>query len=291
MKWDELVERHKQLLLKRASAKELASLENELVVFVVKTSTIPTAKWQQTVFGKISAATGCSADTLRKRRDLFLAGWAADPLWDQLQTGMPLGTAAAIFRAARQRVKKNNPTGLRREIVTTLRAMGVKVEEETEEVPEIPTETHDFWSRLRGALVDYAKSRLADVPEEERGLLVAKFATDLRIMMDAHQQTWYAAAHDGRNIKKVLRQKFLDALRVLHLDPPKRLEPLKDVLERAKKQQRTLARQYHPDRHGGSEHTRSQYEAVILAYTIIQKYVEENTTAQPALRLVDGGKK
>ena len=59
----------------------------------------------------------------------------------------------------------------------------------------------------------------------------------------------------------------------------------------ANKQKRSLARLYHPDSHGGSEHTRAQYQAVIDAFLIVDQYVAENTKpVVPALRVVNGGK-
>lgn len=275
MSWDKLIAKHKALIAERASAKTLACIEDDLIKALPSKKS--SGRWKADVFAALSEATGCSRYDMDMRRTLFTAGWPADPLWVSIEQGMRPSVAVQILRDARRRAKHGNPAGLRREIEISLRAVaGLPVEEEPE-LPELSiTDRRDFWSSLRKSIADHSRNRLAEVPEHERDLLVDKLLTDLKVVIDRHQHIWYAAAAEQRDAKKVSRQRFLDALRALHLDPPKRLQPLKEVLEKARKQQRTLARQYHPDRHGGSERTRPQYESVINAYSVVEQYAREN---------------
>jgi hypothetical protein len=67
------------------------------------------------------------------------------------------------------------------------------------------------------------------------------------------------------------RRRMLDACDTLRVPPPAMDQPVD--LEVAKKNKRHASRLYHPDAHGGgTEHTRSLFEAAIEAYDILEQY-------------------
>jgi curved DNA-binding protein CbpA len=61
------------------------------------------------------------------------------------------------------------------------------------------------------------------------------------------------------------------------VEPPKRGRRFTDAaMKEARKAYRSFARHYHPDRHGGDETLRPQFEAVIHAWTVIDTYQGEH---------------
>lgn len=305
MNLDELIDHHRTLVADGAADKALA--EVEFRIMEAAPEDIPRnghalLQWAATTLRQSQHVTA-------RRRELWIAGPAADPLWARVDAGMPIGRTARVLRAARGRASRRNREAFRRAIEEELRKMDFRPAEEVSATPTpiLPTagDTKDpfpplpapnlgareFWQKIRQVLAEHMRPRLEFMPEHERDRLLDDFDRDIQAVCAQHSSKWQKSARGQQERQRVSRQHFTNALRVLHMDPPRRGAPLEPVLTQANKQKKTLARLYHPDSHGGSEHTRTQYQAVLDAFLVVEQYVSENKKpVTPSLRLVDGGK-
>ena len=297
---EELIARHRELLEEGAPDKALA--EVEFRVMDAAPSDIPRSG--HALLQWASIALGQSQHVMARRRELWIAGPAADALWARVDAGMPIGRTARVLRAARSRASRRNREAFRRAIEDELRKMDYRPADEAaaplpslpapaapQELPAPNLAPREFWQRLRQVLSEHIRPRLEFVPEHERDRLLDDFDRDVQAVCAQHSSKWQKSARVQQERQRVSRQHFSNALRALHMDPPRRGAPLEPVLAQANKQKKTLARLYHPDSHGGSEHTRAQYQAVLDAFLVVEQYVSENKRpVTPSLRLVDGGK-
>lgn len=311
MTLDELIVHHRELVSKEADDKSLA--EVEFRIMEVAPRHIPRTghamlQWAATV-------TRQSQHAVARRRELWIVGPAADPLWERVAAGMPLGRTARVLRAARGRAHRRNREAFRRAIEEELRKLDYRpavaecatttptpilptadpsepsINDELPALPAPNLGAREFWQRIRLVLAEHMRPKLEFMPEHDRDRLLDDFDRDVQALCAQHSAKWQRSARDRKEHQRVSRQRFMNALRVLHMDPPRRGAPLEPLFAQANKQKKTLARLYHPDTHGGSEHTRAQYQAVLDAFLVIEQYVSENKKpTAPNLRLVDGGK-
>ncbi len=300
---DELLEQHRECVARNGTDRELAIIENAVMdaapANVPRTPYTLLLRWKSSVLGQ-------SGHAIRCRRDLFIARDAADPLWRCIQKGMPLGTAKRLLRQAKKRVDspRRNRTAYARAIEEEIARERAPWSSATEPeappaepssdfvAPEPSVGPREFWARLRQVVTEHMRPRLEFLPEHERDRLLDDFERDVQAVFAQHNTKWQKTSRHLEDQRRVSRHRFINALRVLHMDPPRRNAPLGPVLTQANKQKRTLARLYHPDSHGGSEHTRAQYQAVLDAYLVVEQYTNENIKpATPKLRLVGGSKK
>ena len=283
----ELVEEH----AKCVTQKEHAVLEFEILLLAPKE--IPRGDYGK-VFNWQAELLNETHYSLRNRRDLHLAGEAAEPLWVRIENGMPLGTAVKILKEAKQ---NRDLIGYDKAVDEALAKRGYRVERavklvEKEEAPAAPapesiTTSRALFNSLTDTLTHYLQKQLSSVPEQDRELLIEEFERDISSVIQLHGAKWRRMALKQREQQMVTRAEFHQALLTLHMDPPKHGTKLPQLLTQANKQKRTLARMYHPDLHGGRDETRPQYEAVIEAFLVVQQYVQENEN-RPALRVVGG---
>lgn len=222
---------------------------------------------------------------------LWLAGQAADPLWEELEAErITLTRCASLLKRARSRFPggKPSPTAVRMVVVQLLeeRRKGIKEAEERTARPIAPSSKPSadvaldspsaVWGSVRGVLGVYLAQRMAELEEEEAQRLMDDFAREFKELVKAWgERIRSARACAGRTNglrMRVARARMLKACHVLSLNPPK-VGTLAN-LKLARKKQRALVRLLHPDVHGGSEATREAFENVIAAYKILEAYNE-----------------
>lgn len=299
---DNLIARHRELV--RDGAPDRALAEIEYMISKNAPEAIPRSGHHMIQWA--SKTLGQSQHSLSRRRELWIIGEAADVLWPRIEAGMPLGRAQRVLMAARSRASsRRNRAAFRRAVEDELRKLDFLPTESANSPPQVPLPQaqtaipfpspelapREFWQRLRDVVSVHMRPRLEGVPEHERDRLMDDFDRDIQSVFAQHSAKWQKASRLLQEQRRIPRQRFVNALRALHMDPPRRGAPLEPVLVQANKQKRTLARLYHPDSHGGSEHTRDQYQAVLDAFLVVEQYVSENKKpVVPNLRVVNGGK-
>lgn len=292
----DLLDMYSRATTQRERAELEAAIREAAPAHLPRTPQKHVMQWQ-------SETLGVTQYDLAMRRDLWCGGGPAEVLWPRIEDGLQMRAAVKLLRKARGTVNRHDREGLRLAIERELklfddqdRARYAEPEDPDDDGPPLPRadlEPKEFHHRLRKSLLAYMQPRLGSLPEHDREKLVDDFERDIKALIAQHGAKWQKLARVLTEQKRVSRQKFVNALRTLHMDPPRRGSPLEPLVAQANKQKRTLARLYHPDSHGGSEHTRAQYQAVLDAFLIIEQYVSENPSVSraPALRVVDGGKK
>lgn len=259
---------------------------------------------------------GGSTFELRHRRDLINAGAEAQPLWEHVNSGMPCIAAVRIFKAARCRTASGVSLadalkatldeynkGLTRHLpngkVIRMRApsrlpdtaAGVSFHPKKKRALAkdgtrvFYNELRDLVAQMRDLVLAYASDRLGGigVPEIEIRRVCERFEIDVQASIDELRTSFRTVALSEKRTQAsdVSRRQVIDACRALAMDPP---QPGKAVdIKLAKQQKKRHARLYHPDAHVGSpnkDKMRSQYEAVIAAYQMIESYNDSLTRAR-----------
>jgi len=220
------------------------------------------------------------------RQQLLLAGARVELLWARVDAGMPLNTAISILRSVKgaedvavalvKALEVYDTTGyearmpdgkvVRRRSPSRLRKSG-------EPGPSAEF-SHDrsFWRSLRATMSGYVNARLAGCDPTDADKLLRRFEVDLNLLIADFQDAISSVPKRGIEITAISRQALFAACRTLHMDPP-RIGRHVDM-KLAGLQKKRLARVYHPDVHGGSEVTRGQFEAVMQAHKVCEKYNE-----------------
>jgi hypothetical protein len=242
---------------------------------------------------------------------LFNQGAKADVLWDRIERferakgelgGMAISRACQMYREAREQAELR---GL--DVRDTIAELLVEMEKdpvrhtqegklyhaksgarlpslkEASAAPARRTKSAElgdseraFFDAVRTLAGQYIAKRLTDIDPVLAERLYRDFEADLRVVLDEFGGKVSRARQYEKSAASIAtdvpRRQVVEASRLLGVDPPKAGKPV-DLVS-AKKHQKRLAREYHPDTHGGSEHTRAQYEAVIAAYLTLQKYNE-----------------
>jgi hypothetical protein len=311
---DELVDRYKREAT-TLTQRELALLEQDIRNLWPDKDTLtgPTRSKQREHWLRDQLGGGSLYE--RRHRLALLISEGAEVLWERLDNGMPLGTASRLLMQVRSELgprSRKNPRLMRQALAEALakhdrlpppnrddgQSEGVGAARPTKKSTVSWSSDREFWAFLRRNLLDFADQSLMDVPGLERDLLASDFERDLDALFDHHRQRWSRARAGASHDVKVSKRKLENSLRLLHMDLPRRGEDIDAFLNKARKQQRTLARLYHPDSNRGDDSLRRQYEAVISAYGIVERWValykaEKPTPEDPRsnLRVVQGGKK
>lgn len=305
---EQIVAEHREATRAGATHRALAEIENRLYESFERDVSGAAIRFLPRAAGMLGHPEGRLRARYEIRREATVV---AEQLWDRIESGnLTLFTAAHLLRRARRRRKceripyedavgrelECHDAELARLVKPVPEASGHEATRYDKE-PTVEADTGAFMRRVRIELWSHIASLLgSDVPEIAREELREDFARDLDSLLEG------VRAKAGRlrreNGKPISRARLRGALRKLHLDPPKRGQ-LPD-LKAARRQQRILARQYHPDHSAGD--TTAQYQAVIEAYDIVDQYVRENRRRMldentkdtnheaPHLRVVPGGK-
>jgi hypothetical protein len=246
-----------------------------------------------------------SIRAVEDRRALFMTGDLAEPLWPLLEADLTLTTAVLLIREAKAiRIPPETlPAALRRAIAEYYSRPyqrelgGGKVTRFTTPTgspgapgrPSRPRRASngsasrkhsmasgmdvpsDFWKDLRSMCLEYATRRLPGHMPEDIEDAVRTLETDVKVAFEQYTARLRRAQDPMRTV--LSRRHIAEACRVLLIDPPKSLANVpRDYQTKAQGQFKRLAREYHPDTHGGSESTRRQYEAVVAAWNTLREF-------------------
>lgn len=143
-----------------------------------------------------------------------------------------------------------------------------------------------FWTKLKAELVAHFRAGCSDIPG------AAALGSEMCREIEALVSTYVKKVRTLRERTPVSIAELAKACAVLNHDEPGDAPDLDTWLRQASKRKKLLAKSYHPDAHGGDEATRGDYEAVIDAYIICERYVRERKTKRsPRLVILDGGQK
>lgn len=238
------------------------------------------------------------------RAQIHNAGRPADPLWERIEKDYSLYTAVEILREAR----KNTPDGLNGSLVKAIadamkeydsrphkrhvgngritrsrsptrlpnprEAVKEAIKPVTRRKMENPENTRAFWDELRKHVAGFIAPKLMGAPPIIADKLYKEFEVELKSLLEHFGTKLSRMSKEERTgvFTEIHRKRLIDACRRLSMDPPKPGKPVDGGLART--QWKRLVKLYHPDKHGGSEHTRIAYEDVNAAYAAIQQYNE-----------------
>lgn len=239
---------------------------------------------------------GGKANQIEQRNRVLNGQEKSELLWNEINAGMPLHTAVNLLKQVRQLVvseklspldaqtkviaeyKKNpqviSPTGkvFHRSNPHTIHA---KTPQAPKPTPRNPDSERALWTAARDAIHALALAKLADVPEGvEKMKLLNQMEGDVKsLFVSWSVKIDYTKRRQKQGVAILTRPKIIEACHRLHVDPPPVGKPAD--LKAASRQKKLLAREYHPDRHGGDEKMRPTYEAVINAYETLEQYNEQ----------------
>lgn len=246
-----------------------------------------------------------SATDIDSRIRLYSCGDTADPIWPRVDGDMLLRGGLHLM----QRAKKTKGPGenIYQAVARVLaeydalphvrRVQGGKVvrqQSSTRLVRERPRGVRSrtkadpvdaeraFWQSLRAIIGPEFQRRMVGQSEMVVSRELTRFETELKVLF----QQAAARASQQRNgalSETLLRRRLGSACEALKIDPPTRgTRPGPEFFRKAQKQFKALAREYHPDSHGGSDVTRPLYDAVVQAWNVLRDYEEALTAAAPA---------
>jgi len=284
---------------KSMTERQKAELESQLWASYTassgKSSNGSSREWLVTVLG------GKSRD-YELRFTLWNAGEWVQPLWDLLENGMPRTTAVRLMREARSNASLNRVS-----LAVSLQAVlaaynesgyeartpegktyrrtspGQKSQQETESESNPIFDSDQFQitrsKKFRDKLValtsEYVRTSLTDYPNIdviEARRAVDDFTSFVREACEDLRRKISVMRSEGRKDskrQKVTRDQLRHACEVLGISVIYGHVPDLRVAKRAMLKR---ARELHPDRHGGSEKTRAEYQAVIESYGVIETY-------------------
>ena len=143
------------------------------------------------------------------------------------------------------------------------------------------------WSKIRTEIEVYINNQLADADPIVARKIKTEVELDLQCILTDIQAKIARTrkAEKKLNYEKTISYKMVcEACDILSMDPP--LPRQKVNLKLAKKQKRLQVHLYHPDKNYGDDSLRTQYEAVIHAYELLEEYNDRFER----LVLLDGGK-
>lgn len=255
----------------------------------------------------LAAALGASSAEYEHRANLLSWGPVVDVFWERLETDMTLSTAIDLLRTAKKLpgeigeavqkavrdydalpnatklpdgkvIRKHGLASLpdRRERVDRRATEREREREREREGTRTrvngSAETETVWNQIRGALGSYIAARLVGLDPRVAEEIYRDFERDLNLVVDDYQRKIDRTRSAGEKGNRITRRMVVSACSDLALDPPR---PGVSVdLGAARRQQRKLAKLYHPDSNLGDETTRALYERVIQAYQRLDAYNE-----------------
>lgn len=152
-----------------------------------------------------------------------------------------------------------------------------------------PVDDHPSLSiggRLRAIVNSYLSTHLEPLDPATHHSVRARVIADLDMFLDAMK---FVDGHVRRAIDAtasaqatMTRIEVKTACETLAIEPPPKGKPADLAVANAAR--KTLGRQYHPDRHGGEEGFREQFELVMQAYRTLEIYNEGLTDARSLQR-------
>lgn len=246
----------------------------------------------------LSLILGGSHQDYEQRFILLNAGEAGAPFWSRLDSGeMSLYTAVRLYREAKSRAHRSR-TGLPEAVIYVLaeydalpvsylpgggfvrKKTAKKIPRPVTPPPRKPvTESSKaFFVAVRQLASDYLAMRLKGLDEIVAEKLWREFEAELNALLEEFAKKVYRTNLAERRIHEaeteVNRPLIVKACRILCMDPPRPGAPIDRA--HAKKNKAKLVRLYHPDAHGGDESMRPQYEAVLEAWSVVERYVEQH---------------
>jgi len=259
----------------------------------------------------IARALDVSPYVIEHRRALLIVGDLADPLWELVDGDLTLGAAVDLVRRAKHvrippettahalrraiaeyyalPITRSLPNGkVTRHASTAEQRIGrppgrrstPKPEAQRPQPRRAPEQrtapsvsADDFWKHLRSMCSEYARSRLPDHSDEQIDADLRILETDLKVVFEQFGDRVRNKLRDTPLTVVVARRQLTEACRVLLLDPPRDMQkPPPVFFEKAKRQFKVLAREYHPDTSTGGEATRPQFESVMNAWNVLQQF-------------------
>jgi hypothetical protein len=262
---DELIEKLKGDL---PSEEARATVEAELWL-ATRAAKMDVAKGAPQTIAKL---TGGSIFGARMRRDLWMFGPAARPLWDRVATGMPLRTAREILHRSRKEGTS---------IYEALRAhdeFGYEVrmpDGRTVRRRRPKPAGRRSWDKIREDVLKHAREELGEVGAADAERLARQLDAELREVLRDHRAraTRLKARQEGGMgiLVELPHSELRAACRELGVPAPAPGKPVD--LDAARKRKRELVKRYHPDA-TGSEESRPALEAVVAAFLILEKHNE-----------------
>lgn len=270
-----------------------ARAEFESMVLLEVRRGAPTGDWHE-YNTRVAQMLGETIYAVKMRRQLLLKGDAGEPLWELIDRDLPLSAALDIVRKAKAARIQAEPmmTAVRR-VAAEYQARpaartlpGNKVtraaspaERKTSKASVGQTNLKrgpdTLLAQVRELCREYARSRLPDHGADVVDAEVRRLETDLKVVVEQFEVR-VRALHRREPLHLVLNRRQVKSLcEILLLDPPKNMQAISEAWKaKAKRQFRTLARQCHPDTHGGSETLRARYEAVVAAWEKLRSLTE-----------------
>lgn len=228
---------------------------------------------------------GWSGYEIQCRRDLLMAGEAAEPLWGLIDgRNYALRSLVVVLRRARgsRAEGESLDEAVRRELAI-YEATGVERRAPTGKIyravnsVKSKSKTGSYASRITRLFDAYLDSVLRDgSPGQER--IRSSARTQLRELLSDVERDLKRSERMREVMRsmrkasaKTSRSKLLEACAVLRISapPPGQLPSLDEV----RRKKRILAKDLHPDMHGGDEITRPAFERMIAAATEIEAQV------------------
>lgn len=250
---------------------------------------------------------GALSHESQSRAILYNAGKYADYFWPRVNCGeMALDSAAQLLRRAKAEVLAAEQAGTAIDLDTAIKRVVLEYDrlpsfrnkkghivrrKSSVDLPRLRAEKiskkqkpkakkeetpKDFWGSIRTTVSAFVAPRFEGIDPIVSQKLYMDFERDLKILLDEYGQKISRSARKEKDDLEVSvtlnRSEIISACRTLCIEPPRPGRPIE--LAKANQQKKKLARQYHPDRMGGSEVTRHLYEEVIKAYEVAEQYSE-----------------
>jgi hypothetical protein len=246
----------------------------------------------------VVAVTGQSLHITRSRRQLWLAGELAVPLWNEIdQRNMPIETAVKFLREARAAEKEKSveagkmldvlirlyQTWPLRRIWSRGKCIAVRVEPTDQKQkrkqkaqPPLPPPTPEdmegeFWTKLRAFLRARMDEVVSEADAPRRDEIRREFETELESVLRRLQLRVNHSHNSLMGLAKVREPAVYAACELLSLDPPPRGKPVD--LQLARKRQRQALRTLHPDAVGPGRE--EDFQAVCTAFELLTQYNEQ----------------
>lgn len=254
-------------------------------------------EWSR-IIHQASEVLGTSIYELRARRQLFTYGDLSEPLWDHVDGDMSIKTAVELVRHARKIRVAPEPTAAvvarvvaeyyARPFVRT-QANGKVTRHHaapgatngTEKAPRTAAApagaSGHVFLKIRELCVEYARSRAPDHDADTIDSEVRRLETDLKVALENFADRLQTLRKNAPLRAVLGRRQIVAACQALLIDPPRDIRNVSAAWKaKAKRQFRNLARECHPDTHGGSESLRERYEAVVAAWNFLRDLIESH---------------
>ena len=235
----------------------------------------------------LSRVCGVTYNAVRCRAEVLAFGSAAEVLWERIdKKKLHLCTARQFARKAGGLSRQATMGEERLTKGAALQAIIDEYDHRPRErvVNGVPTRTSvpvrkednkSLWVAVGELVTRRLSAKFKGLDAHVTATLISDFERDIKIATDDLQRRILREQSTGKEFSETMRAaltrtQLVDACAVLILDPPVFGKPID--LEKAGKQKRQLARQYHPDANEGQEHKRALYEAVINAYNTLENY-------------------